>query len=413
LTPASLGHNSRTVSINHKKNLAWIVIVLSCGYDTMSLHLSGHLSSFMELDWIMARSVFGMGITAGTQCAFGIAVFMVGSLTACNNTAPTPSAPENQADNPSNEPVTLTLVTYAVTRDAYEKIIPKFVEQWQAKTGQEVTFEQSYGGSGSQTRAVIDGLEADVVALALESDVAKIEEAGLIQPGWQTENPNQSIVTKSVIAFVPRKADTKLATWPDLASQNLKVITANPKTSGGARWNFLGLWGSVTQTGGTPEQAQAYVETIYKNAPVLPKDAREATDVFYQQGQGDVLLNYENEVILAKQKGEKKPCVVPTDYNISIDAPVAVVDSNVDKKGTRAVAEAFTQYLFTPDAQKLFAKSGFRPVDATVAEEFKAEYPPVKKLVTIADFGGWKKVQTEFFEDGGIFDKILTQIGKQ
>jgi len=393
--------------------LAWIVIVLSCGYDTMSLHLSGHLSSFMELDWIMARSVFGMGITAGTQCAFGIAVFMVGSLTACNNTAPTPSAPENQADNPSNEPVTLTLVTYAVTRDAYEKIIPKFVEQWQAKTGQEVTFEQSYGGSGSQTRAVIDGLEADVVALALESDVAKIEEAGLIQPGWQTENPNQSIVTKSVIAFVPRKADTKLATWPDLASQNLKVITANPKTSGGARWNFLGLWGSVTQTGGTPEQAQAYVETIYKNAPVLPKDAREATDVFYQQGQGDVLLNYENEVILAKQKGEKKPYVVPTDYNISIDAPVAVVDSNVDKKGTRAVAEAFTQYLFTPDAQKLFAKSGFRPVDATVAEEFKAEYPPVKKLVTIADFGGWKKVQTEFFEDGGIFDKILTQIGKQ
>ena len=360
----------------------------------------------------MARSVFGIGIAAGTQCAFGIAVFMVGSLTACSNTVPTSSAPENQAENPSKEPVTLTLVTYAVTRDAYEKIIPKFVEHWKAKTGQEVTFEQSYGGSGSQTRAVIDGLEADVVALALESDVAKIEEVGLIQPNWQAENPNQSIVTKSVIAFVPRKADTKLANWSDLASQNLKVITANPKTSGGARWNFLGLWGAITQTGGTPEQAQTYVETIYKNAPVLPKDAREATDVFYQQGQGDVLLNYENEVILAKQKGKKQPYIVPTDYNISIDAPVAVVDSNVDKKGTRTVAEAFTQYLFTPDAQKLFAESGFRPVDATVAEEFKAQYPPVKKLVTIADFGGWQKVQTKFFEDGGIFDKILTNIGK-
>ncbi len=216
------------------------------------------------------------------------------------------------------KPVTVTLVSYAVTQSAYEKIIPKFVEEWQQKTGQKVTFEQSYGGSGSQTRAVIDGLEADVVALALALDTKKIEQAGLIQPGWEKEAPNDSIVHKSVVAFVPRDANIKINKWSDLAKDNIKVITANPKTSGGARWNFLALWGSVTQAGGSEQEAQTFVEKVFKNAPVLPRDARESSDVFFKQGQGNVLINYENEMILANQKGENLAYTVPTDYNISI-----------------------------------------------------------------------------------------------
>jgi sulfate/thiosulfate transport system substrate-binding protein len=312
----------------------------------------------------------------------------------------------------SNQPVQLTLVSYAVTKKAYEQIIPKFVSDWKAKTGQEVTFEQSYGGSGSQTRAVIDGLEADIVQLALAGDVKKIEKAGLIQPGWEKELPNQGIVTHSVAALVTRPGQPKIEKWSSLGDGTLKVITANPKTSGGAKWNFLALWGSVTQTGGTEAQALAFTENVLRNVPVLPKDARESSDVFYKQGQGDVLINYENEVLLAKQQGDTQPFKVPTDANISIDAPVAVVDTNVDKHGTRKVAEAFTQFLFTPDAQREYAKVGFRPVEATVLKEFDAQFPKVKKLFTVKDFGGWSSIDTQFFKDGAIFDQIQTKIAK-
>jgi sulfate transport system substrate-binding protein len=319
------------------------------------------------------------------------------------------SSQENASDRNSPK---LTLVSYAVTQSAYEQIIPKFVKQWQEKTGQVVEFEQSYGGSGSQTRAVIDGLEADVVALALALDTKKIEKAGLIQPGWEQELPNDSIVHKSVAALVKRDDKITLNRWSDLANNGVQVITANPKTSGGARWNFLALWGAVTQAGGDEQKAQTFVESVFKNAPVLPKDAREASDVFYKQGQGNVLINYENEVILAKQKGDTSPYFVPTDYNISIDNPVTVVDANVDKHGTREVAEAFAKYLFTPEAQREFAKVGFRPVDATVSQEFASQYPKVNKLFTVQDLGGWDTVQSKFFEDGADFDKILAKAGK-
>jgi sulfate transport system substrate-binding protein len=314
--------------------------------------------------------------------------------------------------NDSQKPVTVTLVSYAVTQSAYEKIIPKFVKEWEQKTGQKVTFEQSYGGSGSQTRAVIDGLEADVVALALALDTKKIEQAGLIQPGWEKEAPNDAIVHKSVVAFVPRDASIKINKWSDLANDNIKIITANPKTSGGARWNFLALWGSVTQAGGSEQAAETFVEKVFKNAPVLPRDARESSDVFFKQGQGNVLINYENEMILANQKGENLPYTVPTDYNISIDNPVAVVDANVDKKGTRKVSEAFVQFLFTPEAQREFAKVGFRPVEPTVVKEFESKFPQIKNLFTVQDLGGWDKVQKQFFDDGAVFDKILTKAGK-
>jgi sulfate transport system substrate-binding protein len=353
----------------------------------------------------MIKSLHFFGVLA-------IASLVCVGLSSCSPTPEKTQTENPQANADSKKDANLTLVSYAVTRNAYEKIIPLFTKQWKEKTGQTVTFKQSYGGSGSQTRAVIDGLEADIVALALSSDVQKIEKEGLIQPGWEKEAPNNSIVTKSVIAIVSRDPDLKITQWSELADKKVKVITANPKTSGGARWNFLGLWGAVTQTGGTPAQARSFVEKVYQNVPVLPKDAREATDAFYQQGQGDVLLNYENEVILAKQQGETLPYSVPTNENIAIEGPIAVVDSNVDKKGTRKVAEAFVQFLYTPEAQKAFAESGFRPVNEAVAKEFSNQYPVIKKLFTVEDFGGWKKVQAEFFDDGAIFDQILAKVGK-
>ncbi|WP_416245131.1 sulfate ABC transporter substrate-binding protein [Crocosphaera sp. XPORK-15E] len=334
----------------------------------------------------------------------GLGIMVSGAIAGCSVPSQT-----TQGD----QPIKITLVSYAVTQSAYEQIIPKFTKQWQQKTGKTVIFEQSYGGSGSQTRAVIDGLEADVVALALALDTKKIEKAGLIDPGWETELPNDAIVHKSVVALVPRNDQIKISGWSDLAKDKIQVITANPKTSGGARWNFLALWGSVTQGGGNQEKAQKFVENVFKNVPVLPKDAREASDVFYKQGQGNVLINYENEVILAKQKGNNSKFIVPTDYNISIDNPVAVVDENVDKHGNREVAEAFVQFLFTPEAQREFAKVGFRPVDPTVTKEFSQQYPAIKNLFTVKDLGGWTKIQDEFFEDGATFDKMLSKINKK
>ncbi len=346
----------------------------------------------------------------GFLSLFLVGVGLCAALTACNtpasNTAASPAASGSAAPATQGS-VNLTLVSYAVTQAAYEQIVPKFVAKWKADHNQEVQFDQSYGGSGSQTRAVIDGLEADVVQLALAGDIGKISKAGLIESGWEKESPNDSIVTKSVAAIVTREGNPKgIKGWTDLTKSDVKVITANPKTSGGARWNFLALWGSISQKGGNEAKALDYTTKVFKNVPILPKDAREATDVFFKQGQGDALINYENEVLLAKQKGENLPFTVPTDVNISIDAPVAVVDKNVDKHGTRAVAEAFVQYLFTPEAQEEFAKVGFRPVEASVSEKHAKDFPKIDKLFTVKDFGGWSEVQKKFFEDGAVFDKI-------
>jgi sulfate/thiosulfate transport system substrate-binding protein len=344
-----------------------------------------------------------------------LALLLVGvglslSIAACTGTSAPNGAPD--ATGASKKPVELTLVSFAVTQAAYEKIVPLFTEKWKQEHNQEVTVNESYGGSGSQTRAVIDGLEADVVALALALDTQKIEKANLIQPGWEKEAPNDSIVTKSVAVLVTREGNPKnIKGWADLTRPDVKVITANPKTSGGARWNFLALWGAMSQTGGDAAKAEAYTTSVFKNVPVLPRDAREATDVFFKQGQGDVLINYENEVLLAKQRGEALPFVIP-DPNISIDNPIAVVDANVDKHGTREVAEAFVQFLFTPEAQREFAKVGFRSVDAGVAKDSAKDYPSINKLFTVTDMGGWSKVQKDFFDDGAIFDKIQAQVGR-
>lgn len=340
----------------------------------------------------------------------GLSLFLLGlglsgAIAACSSPA------SDTADAPPDR-VELTLVSYAVTQAAYEQIIPQFTKQWQAEHNQEVVINQSYGGSGSQTRAVLDGLEADVVALALALDTQTLESAGLIEPGWEKEAPNQAIAHKSVAALVTREGNPKgIQTWADLAKPDVQVITANPKTSGGARWNFMALWGAMTQTGSDATKALDYTTQVFQNAPVLPKNAREATDVFFKQGQGDVLINYENEVLLAKLNGEDLPYVVPP-VNISIDNPVAVVDANVDQHGTREVAEAFVQFLFTPEAQREFAKVGFRPVDPTIAEEFANQYPKIDQLFTVQDLGGWNAVQDKFFEDGAIFDQIQAKIGR-
>ena len=348
-------------------------------------------------------SLFLLGIT------LSVAVASCGT-SSTNNPAANPGGASSPTANKSN--VELTLVSFAVTKVAHEAIIPKFVEQWKKEKGQTVTFNQSYGGSGSQTRAVIDGLEADIVHLALAFDTQRIEKAGLIEPGWEKEVPNEGIVSKSVAAIVTREGNPKgVKTWEDLGKDGVKVITADPKTSGVARWNFLALWGSVVKTGGDETKALDLTTKVYKNVPILTKDAREATDVFFKQGQGDALINYENEVILAGEKGEKPTYTIP-DVNVSIDNPIAIIDKNVDKHGNREVAEAFVKFLYTPEAQREFAKAGFRPVDATVAAEpeFAQKYPPIKTLFTAQDLGGWGDIQQKFFDDGAIFDKIQGSI---
>ncbi|MEH1936310.1 MAG: sulfate ABC transporter substrate-binding protein [Nostoc sp.] len=348
-----------------------------------------------------------------------VSLFLVGTilsvaLAACSGGTGSNSSTETSTANPvaaTKENIELTLVSFAVTKAAHEAIIPKFVQQWKKDHNQTVVFKQSYGGSGSQTRAVIDGLEADVVHLALSGDTSKIEKAGLIQPGWEKEVPNNGIVSKTVAALVTRPGNPKgIKTWEDLAKADVKLITADPKTSGIARWNFLALWNSVIKTGGDEAKATEFVTKVYNNVPILTKDAREATDTFAKQGQGDALINYENEIILAQQKGQKVEYVVP-DVNISIDNPIAVVDKNVDKHGTREVAEGFVKYLYSPEAQQEFVKFGFRPVDETLAQtkEVTDKFPKVKNLGTVADFGGWEAIDKKFFADGGLFDKIQAQ----
>lgn len=302
----------------------------------------------------------------------------------------------------------LMVVSYAVTKSAYDRILPKFQAEWKAKTGENLTIKTSYGGSGSQTRAILDGLEADVATLALAGDVLKLQKGGLIDPGWEKELPNASIITHSVVALIPREGNPKaVKDWKDLAKPGVKVITANPKTSGGARWNFLGLWGSVSRNGGNEQQAADYVRNVYRNVSNLPKDAREATDTFLKRGQGDVLLNYENEALQARRQGELKQDFIVPGVNIRIEGPVAVVDRNVDRHGTRKAAEALAAYLSSEDAQRIFAEEGFRPVNAKVWQEVSSRFAPVQRLFTAADFGGWAAIDKTFFGKQGLWDKLF------
>jgi len=345
---------------------------------------------------------------------FLVGVFLTGAIAACGSSTNTANTSSSSAAGGAKPDVELTLVSFAVTKEAYTRIIPKFTAKWKQEKNQNVTFKQSYGGSGSQARAVLDGLDADIVHLSLEPDTAKIEKAGLIDAGWQKEFPNDGIVSKSVGAIIVRNGNPKgIKTWADLGKENVAVVTADPKTSGGARWNILALWGSITKTGGDEAKATQLISQVIKNAPALPKDAREASDAFLKKEQGDVLINYENEVILASIKGEKAEYIIP-DVNISIDNPIAVVDKNVAKHNNKEVAEAFVNYLYTPEAQTEFAKVGFRPVDETVAKqkEFTDKFPAIKTLFTAKDLGGWDTINKQFFDEGAIFDKVVTSVRK-
>lgn len=371
----------------------------------------GLLQKFAQTGTYLAQAIgrlINRNLTSKSLKRFA-SLFLVGislsiAIASCSSGGSDPTSPSNS--RAKSREAKITLVSYAVTKAAYEKIIPKFVDKWQQEHNQTVTFTQSYGGSGSQTRAVIDGLEADVLHLALALDTKKVEKAGLIEPGWEKEAPNDAIVVKSVAAIVTRDGNPKgIKNWDDLTKDGVKFITANPKTSGGARWNFLVLWGNITKNGGDDAKAQEFLTKAFKNVPVLPKDAREASDVFFKQGQGDALINYENEVILAGQNGQKLPSVVP-DINISIDNPIAVVDKNVAKHGTKEIAEAFVKFLYTPEAQREFTKVGFRPTDPTVEKEVASQFTKIKTLFTAQDLGGWDTIQKKFFDDGAIFDKI-------
>lgn len=329
-------------------------------------------------------------------CLFLVGIVLSMAVAACSE-----SSSATKAD------VKLKLVSFSVTKAAHDKIIPLFVQKWKQEHNQNVTFEQSYGGSVAQAAAVIAGeQEADIVHLALPFDVNKIQQAGLIKSGWEIKSPRNGIVSRSVAAIVTREGNPKgINTWQDLAKDGVTLIAANPKTSGIAIWEYLALWGSVTQTGGDDTAALDFVTKVYKNVPVLTKDAREASDLFFQKGQGDVLINYENEVFLAAQNGLKLPYIVPK-VNISIDNPVTVVDKNVDKHGTRNVAEAFVDFLYSTEAQREFAKLQYRPVNPTVSQEVLSQYPKIDTLFTSQDLGGWDNIQKKFFVNGAIFDQV-------
>jgi sulfate/thiosulfate-binding protein len=305
--------------------------------------------------------------------------------------------------------VTILNVSYDPTRELYVDYNAAFTQYWLAKSGQKVAINQSHGGSGKQARSVIDGLAADVVTLGLAGDVDAIATQGKLLPlNWQSRLPNNSAPYTSTIVFLVRKGNPKnIHDWPDLTKPGIAVVTPNPKTSGGARWNYLAAWGwALKQPGGSEASAKDFVHALYKNVPVLDTGARGATTTFVQRGIGDVLLAWENEAELAvKEVGADKIELIAPSISILAEPSVAVVDAVVLRRGTREVAQAYLEYLYSPEGQEIIARHYYRPRDAVVAAKYASQYPEIK-LVTIADLGGWAKMQKEHFADGGIFDQV-------
>src|SRR5580698_6915560 len=305
--------------------------------------------------------------------------------------------------------VKLLNVSYDPTRELYEAYNKAFAAYWKGRTGDTLIVNQSHGGSGKQARAVIEGLEADVVTLALAYDIdALAAQGGLIPANWQERLPNHSAPYTSTIVLLVRKGNPKgIHDWSDLVKPGIAVITPNPKTSGGARWNYLAAWSwALKQPGGTPATAKEFIRKLYKNVPVLDAGARGATTTFVQRGLGDVLVAWENEAFLAiKQLGSDKLQIVVPTVSVLAEPPVAVVDNVVLRKGTREVATAYLQYLYSKEGQEIIARNYYRPRDPEVAAKYADRFPKLN-LVTIADFGGWPKAQAEHFGEGGVFDQI-------
>lgn len=300
-------------------------------------------------------------------------------------------------------------VSYDPTRELYKDFNAAFAAKWKKDTGETLEIKSSHGGSGAQARSVIDGLNADVVTLALEGDIDAISKAtNKIPADWNTKFPNKSVPYTSTIVFLVRKGNPKgIKDWPDLLKDGVQVITPNPKTSGGARWNILAAWAWAKQAnGGDEAKANQYLGQLLKHVPVLDSGARGATTTFVQRGLGDVLLAWENEAYLSLEElGPDKFEVVTPSFSVRADPPVAVVDGNVDKKGTRKEAEAYLNYLYSDEGQKIAAAHYYRPIKPEAADPKDIARFPQIKLATIDDFGGWKVAQPKFFDDGGIFDQ--------
>ncbi|WP_374514269.1 sulfate ABC transporter substrate-binding protein [Niveibacterium sp.] len=305
---------------------------------------------------------------------------------------------------------TLLNVSYDPTRELYTDYNAAFAKYWKGKTGETVSFKQSHGGSGKLARAVIDGLVSDVVTLAVDYDIDEIAvRAKSLPADWQKRLPHNASPYTSTIVFLVRKGNPKKITdWADLARSGIEVITPNPKTSGGARWNYLAAWGyALKHTGGTDASARDFVKRIYSNVKVLDSGARGATTTFTERGIGDVLIAWENEAYLAvKELGPDKFDIVTPSISILAEPPVSVVDKVVDKKGTRKVAEAYLQYLYSPEGQDIAGKHYYRPRDAKAAAKYAKQFAPVKLFTIDEVFGGWQKAQKTHFADGGVFDQI-------
>jgi sulfate/thiosulfate transport system substrate-binding protein len=337
-----------------------------------------------------------------------ILILAISSLVvACSSPASNPGRQESTS-------VKLTLAAYTTPREAYRELIPIFQTQWKEATGQEITFEESYLGSGAQSRAVVEGFEADIVALSLEADITRIEQAGLITHDWRSK-PYGGMVSTSIVSFAVRQGNPKgIHGWADLARPGVEVLTPNPKMSGGAMWNILGLYGAAQRgyvegiPAGDEAAAQEFLLKVLRNVTVMDKAARESITNF-EKGIGDVAITYENEVLVGQQSGETHDLVIPRS-TILIENPAAIVDVYVDKHANREVAEAFLNFLFTQEAQDVFARHGLRSLDPEVANATKANYPPVDDLFTIDYFGGWTKATMIFFADDGLYSQTVAKI---
>jgi sulfate/thiosulfate-binding protein len=301
-------------------------------------------------------------------------------------------------------------VSYDPTRELYRDINRAFIAAWETKTGVRITINQSHGGSGAQARAVLDGLQADVVTLALAADIDALAKRRLVAADWQKRLPDNASPTTSTIVLLVRKGNPKgIHDWPDLIRQDVSVITPNPKTSGGARWNFLAAFAwAKAQPNATDASAEEFMRSLFRHVPVLDTGARGATNSFVQRGLGDALIAWENEAWLARKEfGAETFAIVYPSLSVLAEPPVAVVDSVVDKKGTRTVAEAYLNFLYTKEGQEIAAQNYYRARDTEVAAKYAERFPALK-LATIQDFGGWNSAQATYFADGGMFDRIFT-----